>query len=114
MGAIECWAYELACGLESRQGLACVAGAGVGLVTLVLMLGLVAHGVIVWASGSGSEHVRLVWLLLGFTLGMCLVIVCSDGVIQFCGLECIGIAVLLVGYKSARSHAGLLGLKASV
>jgi len=87
---------------------------------LAWMLGLVSLGVVLWGAASGLESVsglglRLMGLLVGFALGMLLVLLGGDAVILFLGWEVIGVAsVLLVGFYSGRMGATWSGLKASV
>ena len=113
LAMLECGVLELVMGVESRMGLASVG-------VIVLMLGVVAMGVVGWAVGStGTTRlggaVRLVWMLIGFAVGMVLVIWSGDMCVLFVGWECIGVmSVVLVGFYSGRGHARLAGLKASV
>ena len=81
-------------------------GAGSGGVSVALacgMLGLVSLGVVLWgwcgaSGGSGHRQVRLLALLIGFALGMGVVLVAGDAVLLFVGWEVIGVvSVLLVG-----------------
>jgi len=68
-----------------------------------MMLGLVSLGVVLWAwcgsaGGAGQRQVRLVAMLVGFALGMGIVMVAGDAVLLFVGWEVIGVvSVLLVG-----------------
>ena len=59
---------------------------------MCMMLGLVSLGVVLWAwcgsaGGAGQRQVRLVAMLVGFALGMGIVMVAGDAVLLFCMLR---------------------------